>query len=223
MQIFFKDRYGDNAYDLFSAMITDEMRAKGAIFEGLSVEQSMFSVKQMVAWSNDQHGEFSQEITATVDYLKGCNGEISSEIAPQIKEVIDRVNENGTIDGVTGTKSVMVRYFQVGDCGEAGTYAVETAAEGITNPSTEGFDRLFLRPKVTIVSNTPINEFDEVAGQNFDLTEEKDYAISIVKSNNLDSGTTVSTGVNANEINTNATNRTVVTDKNPIPTGRDDR
>ena len=223
-QTFFKDRYGDNAYDLFSAMITDEMRAKGAIFEGLSVEQSMFSVKQMVAWSNDQHGEFSQEITATVDYLKGCKGEISPEIAPQIKEVIDRVNENGTIDGVTGTKSVMVRYFQVGDCGQPGTYAVENASQGVTNPSTDGFDRLFLRPKVTVVSNAPINEFDEVAGQSYDAVKEEDYDIDIVKSNNLTGGTVVSEDVNADEINTNATNRTIVTDKTiAIPTGRDDR
>jgi hypothetical protein len=212
-QTFFKDRYGENAYEYFSSMITDELRAKGAVFEGLSVEQSMFSVKQMIAWSNDQHGEFSKEITETVNYLKGCSAEISPTSAPDIKEVIDRVNENGTIDGVTGTKNVVVRYFQVGDCGEAGTYGVEAAAEGVTKPSTDGFDRLFLRPKVSVVSETPIVEFDEVQGQSFDLVEEEDYDISIVKSNNLDNGTIVSNGVNADEIKTNIENRDIVVER----------
>ena len=218
-QAFFKDRYGENAYEFFSSMVTDELRAKGGVFEGLSVEQSMFSVKQMIAWSNDQHGAFSKEITETVNYLKGCSGEISPASMPDIKEVIDRVNENGTIDGVTGTKSVMVRYFQVGDCGEAGTYAVEAAAEGVTNPSTEGFDRLFLRPKVSVVSETPIIEFDEVEGQNFDLVEEEDYDISIVKSNNLDNGVTVSSGVSADEIKTNIENKDIVVERKISPVG----
>ena len=187
MQTFFKDRFGENAYEDYASKITDEMRTKGGIFEGLSVEQSMFSIQQMIAWSNDKVGEFAKEINTVVDYLKGCTDSISVEDAPSVKEVIDRVNENGTIDGVTGTKNIMVRYFQAGDCGQSGTYVTQQAAEGVTNPSTEGFDRLYMRPLVTNVKETPIDTYKIVEGKEVvsDLTEEK-TEVNIVRTNNLD-------------------------------------
>ncbi len=213
MQTFFKDRYGDNAYDFFSSMITDEMRAKGGIFEGLSVEQSMFSVKQMVAWSNDQHGEFSKEITATINYLKGCSEDISPEMAPHVKEVIDRVNENGTIDGVTGTKNVVVRYFQAGDCGEAGTYSIERTTSGVTVPSTDSFDRLYLRP-LPVVSEKPVQiGFDIVDGNEYEITEEREFTVDIIKSNNLNDGTVISENVSPNDIDANVETRSIVIDR----------
>ena len=213
MQTFFRDRYGDNAYEFFSSMITDEMRAKGGVFEGLSVEQSMFSVKQMVAWSHDQHGEFSQEITATMDYLKGCREEISPDMAPSVKEVIDRVNENGTIDGVTGTRNVVVRYYQTGDCGQAGTYSVDRTDSGITRPSTDGFNRLYLRP-IPVVTEEPVQiGFDVVEGNEYKVTEEKEFNISIVKSNNLDDGKVIAENVSLEETNIEVEDRDIVVER----------
>lgn len=206
MQTFFKDRFGENAYDDYAEKITDEMRAKGGIFEGLSVEQSMFSIQQIIAWSNDKVGEFSKEINTIVDYLKGCSNSISLEDAPDVKEVVDRVNENGTIDGVTGTKNVMVRYFTAGGCGEAGSYATEQTANGVTNPSTEGFDRLYMRPQVAAMSEEPIEPLTIVEGKDvvLDLTEEKDATeVKVIRTNNLDTSSTkvIKEGLNLNDVN----------------------
>lgn len=206
MQTFFKNRFGENAYDDYAEKITDEMRAKGGIFEGLSVEQSMFSIQQIIAWSNDKVGEFSKEINTIVDYLKGCSNSISLEDAPDVKEVVDRVNENGTIDGVTGTKNVMVRYFTAGGCGEAGSYATEQTANGVTNPSTEGFDRLYMRPQVAAMSEEPIEPLTIVEGKDvvLDLTEEKDATeVKVIRTNNLDTSSTkvIKEGLNLNDVN----------------------
>ncbi len=216
MQTFFKDRFGENAYDDYAEKITDEMRARGGIFEGLSVEESMFSIQQMIAWSNDKIGEFSKEINAVVNYLKGCSDSISLEDAPEVKEVIDRVNENGTIDGVTGTKNVMVRYFQAGDCGEAGRYAIEQAAEGVTNPSTEGFERLYMRPKVATVSAEPIEPLKIVEGKDVvtDLTETKEtVGVNVVKTNNLDTNSlkVTKTGLTVDDVDVKPKNMPIIT------------
>lgn len=64
--------------------ITDDMRAKGGMFEGLSKAQALYSVQQMTAWSNDQHGAFAKEISTMIEYLKGeCKDTITvSESAP---------------------------------------------------------------------------------------------------------------------------------------------
>ena len=100
LETFFKDQFGENAFDALMDKIPDEMRAKGGVFEGLSKAQSLFAVQQMVAWSNDQHGEFSQEITAMMEYLKdGCKDTLTVEESTAIKKIMDDVNENGTIDG----------------------------------------------------------------------------------------------------------------------------
>lgn len=206
MQTFFKNRFGENAYESYAEKITDEMRAKGGIFEGLSVEQSMFSIQQIIAWSNDKVGEFSKEINTLVNYLKDCSDSISLEDAPDVKEVVDRVNENGTIDGVTGTKNVMVRYFTAGKCGEAGSYATEQTANGVTNPSTEGFDRLYMRPQVAAMSEEPIEPLTIVEGKDvvLDLTKEKDDPyVKVIRTNNLDTSSTkvIKEGLNLEDVN----------------------
>ncbi len=206
MQTFFKDNFGENAYDNYAARITDEMRAKGGIFEGLSVEQSMFSIKQMIAWSNDEHGKFAEEITSVVDYLKECDNSISMENATRIKEVIDSVNENGTIDDVTGTSPVMVRYFTAGDCGEAGSYTTEQASSGVTSPSSDGFDRYYMRPTL---NNSPEPIFEERAGTVTNVTEKTDDTFDVNKGNVYDGKeitgekTKVASGVAASELEKN--------------------
>ena len=179
MQTFFRNSYGENAYEEFASRITDDMRAKGGIFEGLSVEQSMFSIQQMIAWSNDQTGAFSNEITNMVNYLKECDDAILTTDAQAIKDIIDSVNENGTIDGVTGTSATMVRYFQTGPCGEAGTYGLETGAKGVTHPSGDGFSRFFKRTWTE--TPTPIFE-EDTSTQSFEYEE---LNVSLNKGNNL--------------------------------------
>ncbi|MBQ8750390.1 MAG: hypothetical protein IJZ30_01980 [Alphaproteobacteria bacterium] len=199
MQTFFKDNFGEDAYDDYAARITDEMRAKGGIFEGLSVEQSMFSIKQMIAWSNDEHGKFAKEITNVVDYLKECDDSISVENATKIKEVIDSVNENGTIDGVTGTSPVMVRYFTAGACEEAGSYTTEQASSGVTNPGSDGFDRYYMRPTQN-VSPEPI--FEEREGTITYAEEKTDDTFSLHKGYEYDGKEIVSTEKVADNIPT---------------------
>ena len=187
MQTFFKNSYGENAYEEFASRITDDMRAKGGIFEGLSVEQSMFSIQKMIAWSNDQTGAFADEITNMVNYLKECDDVILATDAQDIKAIIDSVNENGTIDGVTGTSSTMVRFFQTGPCGEAGTYGLETGASGVTKPSGDGFSRFFKR--TWIETPTPIFE-EDAPTQSFEYEE---INVSLNKGNNLVFGEQIDT------------------------------
>ena len=145
METFFKDQFGENAFDAYMERITDDMRAKGGVFEGLSKAQSLYSVQQMIAWSDDQNGAFSKEITSMVEYLKdGCKENLTLSESSAIKSVIDSVNENGTIDGVVGDRPAVVRYFQANGCGEPGAYHVdEVANSGTTHPFGEGFKRFF--------------------------------------------------------------------------------
>lgn len=145
-ETFFKNKFGENAFDDYMNRITDDMRAKGGMFEGLSKAQALYSVQQMTAWSNDQHGAFAKEISTMIEYLKGeCKDTITVSESGAIKTVIDKVNENGTIDGVTGSTNKVVRYFQANDCGEHGTYAINetTATSEITQPSGNKFKRFF--------------------------------------------------------------------------------
>ena len=201
MQTFFKNSYGENAYEDFASRITDDMRAKGGIFEGLSVEQSMYSIQQMIAWSDDQTGKFATEITNIVNYLKDCDDAISVTYDQDIKAVIDSVNENGTIDGVTGTKPVIVRYFQANDCGEAGTYGLEAGTDGVTNPGGDGFTRLFRRTW----TETPEPVFTHAETVNIYTQNQEPINVSLNKGNGLVFGEEIKT-VDATEAIVDAKN-----------------
>ncbi len=193
METFFKDQFGENAFEDYMNRITDDMRAKGGMFEGLSKAQALYSVQQMTAWSDDQHGAFAKEISTMIEYLKGeCKDTVTLTESEQIKAIIDKVNENGTIDGVTGTTNKMVKYFQANDCGEAGTYNVQEVAGDahITQPSGNKFARFFKK----IWNTSPEPVFTEVEGTNHVIevvhTEEQvvDPNVVVVKANNLHPG-----------------------------------
>lgn len=193
METFFKDKFGENAFEDYMNRITDDMRAKGGMFEGLSKAQALYSVQQMTAWSNDQHGAFAKEISTMIEYLKGeCKDTITLTESERIKGIIDKVNENGTIDGVTGTTNKMVKYFQANDCGEAGTYNVQEVAGDAhtTQPSGNKFARFFKK----IWNTSPEPVFTEVEGTTRVIevvhTEEQvvDPNVVVVKANNLRPG-----------------------------------
>ena len=196
METFFKDKFGENAFENYMDRITDDMRAKGGMFEGLSKAQALYSVQQMTAWSNDQHGAFAQEITTVIEYLKGeCKDTITLTESSQIKEIIDKVNENGTIDGVTGTTNKMVKFFQAHDCGEAGTYNVQDVAGNAhtTNPSGPKFPRFF--KKIWNTTPEPVDyTFHHQPGTNQIINEVKtvervvDPQGVVVQANNLQPG-----------------------------------
>lgn len=193
METFFKDKFGENAFEDYMDRITDDMRAKGGMFEGLSKAQALYSVQQMTAWSNDQHGAFAQEITTVIEYLKGeCKDTITLTESAQIKEIIDKVNENGTIDGVTGTTNKMVKFFQAHDCGEAGTYNVQDVAGNAhtTNPSGPKFPRFFKK----IWNTAPEPVFTELEGttQVIEVVHTEEHVVDpqvvVVQANNLQPG-----------------------------------
>ena len=203
-ETFFKNKFGENAFDDYMNRITDDMRAKGGMFEGLSKAQALYSVQQMTAWSNDQHGAFAKEISTMIEYLKGeCKDTITVSESGAIKTVIDKVNENGTIDGVTGSTNKVVRYFQANDCGEHGTYAINesTATSEITQPSGNKFKRFF--KKMWNTSPEPVIE--EIKGtsrvvERIHVVETAvDPKIEVVQANNLDAGQVIGTA-NADEI-----------------------
>lgn len=141
-----RNRFGENAYEEFAERITPEMRAKDGIFEGLSIAQAMYTTEKMILWSNDKHGEFADEIKIITDYLKGCTDVISMEDAESVKAVIDRVNTDGTIDGVVGKTNIMAKYYQVGDCGETGKYGLVKipGKAKVTTPDAPDFPRFFM-------------------------------------------------------------------------------
>ena len=151
MENFFKDRYGENSLENFFSKITDDMRAKGGVFEGLSQAQALFSVQQMIAWSNDKTGAFAPQIQTVMCYLQGCDEQINPEMFQSVKKVIDAVNVDGSIDGVTGKGNVMVKYFKTDDCGKSGSYGLVAVdgEEKVTTPEANKFVRMYeLAPEV---------------------------------------------------------------------------
>lgn len=191
MQNFFRDRFGDNAFEDFMERITDDMRAKGGVFEGLSRAEALFSVQQMIAWSNDRHGKFADEIRDVTAYLNGCNETLT--IATEIKDIIDDVNQNGTIDGVIGRGNKRVKFYQLNDCGEAGTYGVVRGQGSVkpTNPTGPKFPRLYMQ--FHPVSQEPISEptFNEVSGSYkliYTPVEQEDPTVQIYKGNTQNDG-----------------------------------
>ncbi len=190
METFFKDKFGENAFEDYMNRITDDMRAKGGMFEGLSKAQALYSVQQMTAWSDDQHGAFAKEISTMIEYLKGeCKDTITLTESEQIKGIIDKVNENGTIDGVTGTTNKMVKYFQANDCGEAGTYNVQEVAGDAhtTQPSGNKFARFF--KKIWNTSPEPmkiVSEQDNVNYHTYVPDENLNISATLYKGNGVD-------------------------------------
>lgn len=222
-ETFFKNKFGENAFDDYMNRITDDMRAKGGMFEGLSKAQALYSVQQMTAWSNDQHGAFANEISTMIEYLKGeCKDTITVSESGAIKTVIDKVNENGTIDGVTGSTNKVVRYFQANDCGEHGTYAINetTATSEITQPSGNKFKRFF--KKMWNTSPEPV--FEKIEGtsrvvERVQVAETVvDPQIKVIQANNLDEGKVIGTA-NADDISSvRADNVEVVIGSEQAPT-----
>lgn len=222
-ETFFKNKFGENAFDDYMNRITDDMRAKGGMFEGLSKAQALYSVQQMTAWSNDQHGAFAKEISTMIEYLKGeCKDTITVSESGAIKTVIDKVNENGTIDGVTGSTNKVVRYFQANDCGEHGTYAINetTATSEITQPSGNKFKRFF--KKMWNTSPEPV--FEKIEGtsrvvERVQVAETVvDPKIKVIQANNLDEGKVIGTA-NADDISSvRADNVEVVIGSEQAPT-----
>lgn len=222
-ETFFKNKFGENAFDDYMNRITDDMRAKGGMFEGLSKAQALYSVQQMTAWSNDQHGAFAKEISTMIEYLKGeCKDTITVSESGAIKTVIDKVNENGTIDGVTGSTNKVVRYFQANDCGEHGTYAINetTATSEITQPSGNKFKRFF--KKMWNTSPEPV--FEKIEGtsrvvERVQVAETVvDPQIKVIQANNLDEGKVIGTA-NADDISSvRADNVEVVIGSEQAPT-----
>ena len=222
-ETFFKNKSGENAFDDYMNRITDDMRAKGGMFEGLSKAQALYSVQQMTAWSNDQHGAFAKEISTMIEYLKGeCKDTITVSESGAIKTVIDKVNENGTIDGVTGSTNKVVRYFQANDCGEHGTYAINetTATSEITQPSGNKFKRFF--KKMWNTSPEPV--FEEIEGtsrvvERVQVAETVvDPQIKIIQANNLDEGKVIGTANTDDISSVRADNVEVVIGSEQAPT-----
>ncbi len=222
-ETFFKDKSGNNAFDVYLDRVTDDMRAKGGIFEGLSKAEALYTVQQMVAWSNDQHGKFAKQITTTINYFKECDDTIAKSELSSIKDIVDKVNENGTIDGVTGKTNKVVKYFQANDCGESGTYNVSenSGTPDITNPSGEKFPRFFKK----LINVLPEPIFVEVQGSNSvvevqeTVQETVNPNIVVVKANNLEAGTVIATGVSADKaanIQTKDVNIVLGTETKPV-------
>ena len=222
-ETFFKNKFGENAFDDYMNRITDDMRAKGGMFEGLSKAQALYSVQQMTAWSNDQHGAFANEISTMIEYLKGeCKDTITVSESGAIKTVIDKVNENGTIDGVTGSTNKVVRYFQANDCGEYGSYAINetTATSEITQPSGNKFKRFF--KKMWNTSPEPVIEEIEGTSRVVERVQVAetvvDPQIKGIQANNLDEGKVIGTA-NADDISSvRADNVEVVIGSEQAPT-----
>ena len=90
---------------------------------------------------------------------------------------------------------------------------VDRTDSGITRPSTDGFNRLYLRP-IPVVTEEPVQiGFDVVEGNEYKVTEEKEFNISIVKSNNLDDGKVIAENVSLEETNIEVEDRDIVVER----------
>ena len=204
-KVYFQNMHGENAYDDFAKRITDEMRAKGGVFEGKSVEQSMYAVMQMDKWSDENVGEFAKEIKMTLSYLKECDESLTEEQMNKIKLIIDRVNDDGTMEGVIGKNAVNVVEHQVQDCGETGVRKIVSAAEGHTEGSGSGMREVYMRPIEKATSSTPV--ITRVEGQQaLNLTENQSTDATVFKGNNTTAEKVVATDVTPSSVETDAKN-----------------
>lgn len=134
---------GADAFEFYKGKITDDMLAKGGIFEGLTREQALFTYKQIVEWSDNKVGAFRSEIVALDRYFNGCDETIDASKTTDIKELVDRVNSDGTIDGVRGDKCVQTVHYTFNDCDQSNVYTRVDADCGTTNPSGKKWPRMF--------------------------------------------------------------------------------
>lgn len=145
LESFFKNK-GENAFEVYKEKITDEMLAKGGIFEGLTREQALFSYKQIVEWSsNTGSGAFKNEIIALDHYFNGCDETIEASRIANIKGLVDRVNTDGSMDGVVGNRCVQTVRYTFNDCDEKNVYSRVNADCGTTRPTGKKWDRMFVK------------------------------------------------------------------------------
>ncbi len=119
---------------------------KGNVGEGVTPEILLHKHAAQARWGNDKYGEFATTITAMNQFLNGCVEQLDVTKAEQIKAVMDRVNTDGTIDGVVGKQNVRNLSIKYNGCGETMTYDATYSADPVrpTNPSGEKYQRLYM-------------------------------------------------------------------------------
>lgn len=181
------DKYGTSAYAFLMNGISDEMLAKGNIFEGLTREQAIYNLS---VWSVVY--PHSEETSLIYDYVLNCHqGEtMSTDDMAKAKAAMDKIRINKTIDGVTYTQPIYVKNVNNIGCGEKVQVNSESLSEDVTptSPSGPKFPRLFsLRP---VVSSEPINwKIEELGGTSrteieYIDTETKSPTMQVYKGNN---------------------------------------
>ncbi|MBP3687779.1 MAG: hypothetical protein J6J35_05390 [Alphaproteobacteria bacterium] len=167
LESFFKNK-GENAFEFYKEKITDEMLAKGGIFEGLTREQALFSYKQIVEWSNNTGaGAFKNEIIALDHYFNGCDETIEASRIANIKGLVDRVNTDGSMDGVVGNRCVQTVRYTFNDCDEKNVYSRVNADCGTTRPTGKKWERMFVK-----IWNKPPEPEDFVKTEEYQVVTE---------------------------------------------------
>lgn len=195
---FFKIK-DDEAFEIYKAKITEEMMAKGGIFEGLNETQSLFAVKQIVEWSDNKVGAFKNEINTLTAYFNDCIETIPAEQVAGIKALVDRVNIDGTIDGVIGKECVQTLNYVFNDCGEKGTHIRQNVdcADKPTQPGDKKWPRMLaarlIRPTSIFEDGEEIYTRETVTKN---VTEIVDAKIVYTQGTNLRNNEAISEKVN---------------------------
>lgn len=180
------DRYGESAYEDLMNGISDEMLAKGNVFEGLTREQAIYNLS---VWSVVY--PHSAETALIYDYVLNCHqGEtMSADDMAKAKAAMDKIRINKTIDGATYNKPVYVKNVKNMGCDErVQVNSVRLSGDVIsTSPSGPKFPRLF---SLRAVNPEPIKwAIEELGGTSrteveYVVSETKSPTIQLYKGNN---------------------------------------
>ena len=221
---FFKNDDGENLYDFYHDKLAakPEWFVKGAMFEGLSVEQALYSTATLTKMGYGPLGQFNEQLDTVYNYLNGCSDDITAEQQASIKLFYDRVNGDTTVEGVIGDRAVRTISVEA-ECSEKVNLNVEQAADGRTEPSGEGLVRLYMHKIEKPIASEPI--ITRVEGQeNIHLTQNVEEKLTINKGNGAmdNDSKVIADNVNANEVNAEAENRTIYTNSTSVETAQNE-
>ena len=221
---FFKNDDGENLYDFYHDKLAakPEWFVKGAMFEGLSVEQALYSTATLTKMGYGPLGQFNEQLDTVYNYLNGCSDDITAEKQASIKLFYDRVNGDTTVEGVIGDRAVRTISVEA-ECGQKVDLNIEQAADGRTEPSGEGLVRLYMHKIEKPIASEPI--FTRVEGQeNIHLTQNVEEKLTINQGNGAmdNDAKVIADNVNANEVNAKAENRTIYTNSTSVETAQNE-
>ncbi|MCM1323487.1 MAG: hypothetical protein NC218_04935, partial [Acetobacter sp.] len=183
-KVWYDKTFYEGAYDDFIDLLKDEENSyffeKGNFAEGVNPEILLHKHAAQAKWGNDKYGEFAVTITAMNQLLNGCIEHLDIEKAEALKNVMDRVNKDSSIDGVIGKTNVTNLDIEYNGCGEDMTYTASYSDNPVksTHPSGVKFGQYYM---MSDTIRTPIKSEPYVSTVSFDYVKPEPLKIQITE------------------------------------------